>query len=339
MELNILEILQIFFAGIMFIISIIVTIFLIFGMNYDKSMNISLKLITISLCIGFSITNITLILLILGENKYDIFFAFSWIFDNAIWTISQIFMYYLFIWRLLFIFANSVYELKLRTKILLYLLLFVYGCCCLSDSLNAIIPVKPNLFNAVDYELKGKYVLSIVLMILRVLVHILISITFMYLFVSKLILLIESQNDNRYNSLLLELNDKQATIINVITKQTILTSIAINSSIIYHIGILIIRINYENINQVIFFFVTLYMSFDAFINILCVYLGFRFANQYYIKLCNNCDDSIRLHFTKSIKDKIVSKSNPTNNPESISELSKVSRNSKQSNSIRNNKPT
>ena len=225
--------------------------------------------------------------------------------------------------RLWFVFKNSLYEinkyyfctllsLTLITSIIgiigasLYLLV-IYQADVLGDFTN----MAQNAERAVSVSFTGH------------LGYIILSIWGLILFTRNLdsLVLIQSKatvTDATHNVVRVELDHTQLELIYQQTKYVVLLSIAMITSILFYILILIQGyFGEEYIKLYSFQIDTIFESIDVITNVICLYFQFSFADKYYSKFCkcsNRFKNRMQIKHLERAKSKTNTISIPTHSP-------------------------
>ena len=96
-----------------------------------------------------------------------------------------------------------------------------------------------------------------------------------------------SSTQNVFDSNNVSLNRRQTKLIHLMSRYVSLLDLTIISSSITMIGLTIVLVYSPWIIQLM---LIIHMQFDVCINLICLYLQFAFANQYYKKYCSWIDN-------------------------------------------------
>eukprot|EP01084_Bolivina_argentea_P125254 221938_1 len=133
------------------------------------------------------------------------------------------------------------------------------------------------------------------------------------LFTNRLLSLINSRQDTIRNLNNIRLNTFQYKLIDQISKYNALFSLATFTSVLTITVMIIAALIPRNTNDVEWFvnglqIISIISTIDAFLNIICLYLQYKFASKYYNKYCKYCDLCWKSIFTNSVTKSLQRKS-------------------------------
>ena len=268
-----------------------------------------LKYYCILSCLSFIISNISeLIYIIVAWNiNKNAPIIINYAIGKISWSSGQVFLYLFFLKKLTLTFTNSAYQCP-KSQILIFKLCIIifFGLVLLQTSLVAIYYPTP------------KYTIFItIITLLTQMVDLILSICLIYLFTSKLFILcitqtecnvtrrcitnsattsVSNKNDDSSYSISL-LNDRQIELINIISKQNILSLFPIIITQLYLVLYVINDLSYYNNwdNKLFWTYLVtcLIKPLNCIINILCIYLSFKFKSKLYNKICYFCHKKLK----------------------------------------------
>eukprot|EP01083_Nonionella_stella_P069501 185292_1 len=259
-----------------------------------------------------------------SPSKYDTAIAMT-IMNLLSWSFGVFCLYLLFITRLKRTYRDSTFAISSR----MYFVLYGLNVILLVSQVMEYSMLIATYYDYINLDTYSQW--SIRLMIGAACVHLIISSTLVYSFLSRLMKLLVmmalgdmnsahfsiSDQDNVLHGDVLLVNSKQQAMLNVMTRHCILSITAIMSTLIYFATTIVLSgafadsttakhdINYYThsvtVNAVIY-------HVDCVVNCVCIWLAFKFHTKLYLCCCGKCDRLCQLLCLKCFRWKVKQKS-------------------------------
>ena len=271
----------IFSAHVVAILVCFILLMIIWYYWYAVGMKIANTTIMVLSMISIALYLFNSVLLAIGSVGIWDISSIADLFGTPVWASSQICTYLVFTNRFKLSFKNTNYALSNTLYFVYYFIITIYILLNYTEIIIYILFKFTSInINADDYE---DYLILTCFFVL--VIDLFLSISLLWTFLHKLVGLhidIGQQSNARY---------KQNTIIHVMSKMNILTTISVLSSQVFVIWVFVINAMYrfgfmdfgEYFNALRILFVL--WAFENIINAICIYLSFEFAGGVYNKFC------------------------------------------------------